>query len=542
MKNNNEIYVFGHRNPDTDSVTSAISLAYLKQQLGLNAIPAILMPVNDETKYVLDYFQVETPKIIDDVKIKVKDLEYSKDYTMTQEESIFDAYNYMSKIGISKIPVIDEEKNMLGIVSMKDIAKAQFTGKYNEVNATYDNIVEILEGKEIVKIDEELQGTLYVAAYDIETIKKTNVLNENAVLILGDREPVIEYAINQKVKLIILTGDHTLSEQLINLATKNQVNIISTQYDSLNATRVFNLCNKVSTIMNKEKVLCINENQDLSEFISIANKTRYSYYPVFDNNSKCLGILRFSDVGYNNKKQVILVDHNAYDQSAIGLDEANILEVIDHHNISTIVTGAPISFRTMPVGSTCTIVATMFEENQIEIPKAIAGLLISGILSDTLILTSPTTTEIDKEMVKKLAKIAEVDYEKYGFEMLKAGTSITGKTKEQIVNNDFKIYEVNDLKYAACQFFTLSIDEIMNEKDEYIDLLNRISDKNNYEFVVFAITDIIKNGSYVFYSNRAEGILKAIWHKDTIHQGIFIDKLVSRKKQLVPFIMEEMSK
>ena len=542
MKTNEEIYVFGHRNPDTDSVTSAIALAHLKQQLGQNAIPAILMPINDETKYALDYFKVETPKQIDDVKIKVKDLEYSRDYTMREYESIFDAYNYMSKIGISKIPVVDEHRNMLGIVSMKDIAKAQFNGDYDHIEATFDNIVEIIEGEEILKFDDEIKGKVIVAAYKKKTFIDNVKIDSDTVLILGDRNTLIEHAITSQVKLLIITGNHSIKEEHLELAKKNKVSIIRTPYDTLNTTRVFNICNKVSTVMNSDKVLCINENEDLSEFIKIANKTRFSYYPVLDNSSKCLGILRFSDVGYNNKKQVILVDHNGYDQSAIGLDEANILEIIDHHNISTIVTGSPINFRTMPVGSTCTIVATMFEENQIAIPKSIAGLLLSGILSDTLILTSPTTTDIDRKMVEKLTKIADVDYEKYGFEMIKAGTSIEGKSKEEIITSDFKAFPVGDLKYAIGQFFTLSIDEIIKEKEDYIKILNDMADKNNYEFVIFAVTDIIKNGSYVFYSKRAENILKSMWNKEEITQGIFVDGLVSRKKQLVPFIMDEMTK
>ena len=253
-----------------------------------------------------------------------------------------------------------------------------------------------------------------------------------------------------------------------------------------------------------------------------------------------MGILRFSDVGYDNKKNVILVDHNSYEQSAIGLEDANILEIIDHHNIGTIGTNMPINFRNMPVGSTNTIIYTLYKENNIDIPKDMAGLMLSGILSDTLILTSPTTTELDREIVKNLSEIAGVDYQKYGYDMIKAGTSLKGKTIEEILYTDFKTYTVDNKKIGLGQIITTNIEEISKDIEEYITLLNDVCERNNYYFVTLFVTDILKNGSYLIYSDRAEEILKLSFDLPKLEQLTFVDKLVSRKKQMLPQIMNQM--
>lgn len=535
-----KVYVFGHRNPDTDSVTAAISLAYLKKQLGMNTIPAVLSAINLETKYALNYFNVDVPVFLNDVKLKVKDINYTKNYSVTEEDSINDAYVKMTEAGISKIPIVDQEKKMLGIITMKDIAKEQFSENIDQVDSTYQNIIEAIDGRELLHYEDTIKGKLTVASYRSTTIINTVKLNQNNILIVGDRHSVIEYAINSGVKLIIVTGGHEVKPVHLELAKKNQVNIIITPHPTLIAARRINLANSVSTINYQKNILCINEHENLSDFINIANKTRYSYYPVTNEKDECTGILRVSDVTYENKKEVILVDHNSYEQSAIGLEETDILEIIDHHNIGSIGTNMPINFRNMPVGSTNTILFILYKENNIEIPKEIAGLMLSGILSDTLILTSPTTTKQDIEACEKLAAKASVEYEKYGLEMLKAGSSLKGKTKEEVLYTDYKNYPVADKKIGLGQLSTTNPDEILEDKEEYIELLNSVSEANDYYFVALFVTDIIKKGSYVLYSSRAEDILRKVYKKEDLTQGTFLENVVSRKKQILPGIMLEM--
>jgi len=535
-----KVYVFGHRNPDTDSVTAAISLAYLKKKLGMNAVPAVLSGINLESRFVLDYFGVKEPIFLNDVRIKVKDLKYIKNYFIREYESIYSAYYKMNDAGISKIPVVDENRKLLGMLSMKDIAKADFRGNYEEIDTLYSNIIETLNGESVTRFDDELQGRLMVAGYKSSTIIDEVEMYDGTIMICGNRHSIIEKCVESGIKLLVVTGGHEIKEEHINIAIKNKVNIIRTPYNTLTTTKMIHLANKVSTVYNNDKILCINDYEDVKEFVNIANKTRYSYYPVLNKSEKCMGILRLSDVVFDNKKKVILVDHNSYEQSAIGLDETEILEIVDHHNIGNIGTNMPISFRNMPVGSTNSIIYKMYKENNIEIPSDIAGLMLSGILSDTLILTSPTTTEYDREIVKELSLVAGVDYKKYGMDMLRAGSSIKGKTREEVLYTDYKTYPVGDKRIGLGQIITMNFEDILKDKEEYVKLLNNTAEANGYYFVALFITDIIKQGSYVLYSDRALDILKDAYNKEDLEEGDFLKGYVSRKKQMLPGIMMEM--
>ena len=540
MMNKDKVYIFGHRNPDTDSVTAAISLAYLKNKLGMPAEARVLSSTNLETKYALNYFKVDEPLFLNDVKIKVSDLDYTKNYSVTEEDSINDAYVRMLEAGISKIPVVDDDKHMLGIVTMKDIAHEQFSDNIDLVKTTYDNILETIDGEEVLRFDDDISGNLLVASYKSTTIKENVVFDNSHILMVGDRHSIIEYAISCGVKLIIITGPNTIKKEHLELARKNKVNIINTKYNTIITARRFNLANNISTLSYRKNILCISEHENVSDFMNIANKTRYSYYPVINEEEECIGILRLSDVNYDNRQKVILVDHNNYEQSAIGLDEAEILEIIDHHNIGSIGTNMPINFRNMPVGSTNTILYILYRENNIEIPSNIAGLMLSGILSDTLILNSPTTTELDKEAVLKLSEIAGVDYKEYGLDMLRAGASLKGKTHEEVLYTDYKNYPVGDKKIGLGQLSTTNPAEILDVIDEYVELVNEVAEANDYYLVCLFVTDIINKGSYVIYSKRAEDILRRVYKDGKLTQGTFLEGVVSRKKQILPGIMLEM--
>ena len=536
-----KIYIFGHRNPDTDSVTAAITLSYLKRRLGINAIPAILSSINKETKYALNYFGVKEPIFLNDVKLKVKDLDYSKGYMAPTDYSIYDAYQKMVGEGISKIPIVDKDKHILGIVSMKDIAEECLSGNYSTIDTYYKNILTAIEGTKITKYDNIIKGRLIVPGYRSTTFINEVSLKENDILITGDRYSIIEYAVASKVKLIIVTNDLEIKPELLKVARTNKVNIIKTKYSTLDTIKKFNFCNNVSTIINTTKIHTINENDDLSSFITAAEKTKYTYYPIIDNNKKCLGIIKYANVGYQNKKKVILVDHNSYEQSAIGLEEADILEIIDHHNISNIGTTHPINFRNMPVGSTNTIIYLMYKENNIKIPKDMAGLMLSGILSDTLILNSPTTTNIDKDAVNNLSRIAKVSYKKYGFDMISYGTKLTGKSKEEILYNDFKRYPTDTGTIGLGQIYTTNIADVEKEKKSYITMLNNVANLNEYKFVALFVTDIIKNGTYVYFSDEGKDILSKSFNIEDIPEGAYLENVLSRKMQILPAILDIMN-
>lgn len=535
------VFIFGHRNPDTDSVTAAISLAYLKRRLGIDAVPAILSSITRETKYALNYFGVKEPLFLNDVKLKVKDLDYSKGYMAPVDYSIYDAYQKMILEGISKIPIVDKNKHILGIVSMKDIAEECLSGDYSKIDTDYKNILHAIDGEKVTKYDNLIKGRLIIPGYRSTTFISEVPLEENDILITGNRYSIIEYAVMSKVRLIIVTDGLEIKPEQLKIARANKVNIIKTHYSSLDTIKKFNFCNFVSTIINTTKIHTVNENDDLSSFISAAEKTRYTYYPIVNNDMKCLGIIKYANVGYNHKKKVVLVDHNSYEQSAVGLEEADIIEIIDHHNIANIGTSHPINFRNMPVGSTNTIIYLMYRENGIKIPKEMAGMMLSGILSDTLILNSPTTTNIDKDAVNHLARIAQVDYKKYGFDMISYGTKLVGKTKEQALYNDFKRYPTDLGVIGLGQLYTTNIDDINKDKQGYIKMLNNVASTSEYRFVALFVTDIIKNGTYVYFSDEAKEILNRAFNLESIEQGAYLPNILSRKMQILPAILDVMN-
>lgn len=531
-------FIFGHKKPDTDSVCSAISLSYLKNKLGFNTVPMVLGEINNETKFVLKYFKVECPNYLNDVKLQLKDLDYLKDAYVDRKASLFATYNYMNELKISNVPIVDENRKFLGTISMKDITKEIITGDIEVLCTSYTNIVETLRGKALLKFDDEIKGNILIASYKSTTFIENVKLNRDTILIVGDRHSIIEYAVNSKVKLIILTGSSRIKDEHIEIAKKNNVNIIKTDYFSFKVARLIGLANYTKNIINKENIICFDECEDVKDFVDIANKTRFSYFPVINKKGVCLGLIKLADVSKKHKKQVILVDHNEYEQSVDGLDEAEILEIIDHHKLGTIGTTLPINFRNMPVGSTNTIIYMLYKENNIEIPKHIAGLMLSGLISDTLLFVSPTTTEKDKEIGLELAKIAGIDLEEYAMEMFKAGSVLKGKNHEEIFYTDFKTFTINNKKVGVSQISTVNTEEFDKKSNEYMELIEKIAKNNDYYILVLLVTDIINNGSYIYYNQAAEDILNNCFNVEKINQGYYLDGIISRKKQVIPNIMD----
>lgn len=535
-------YIFGHRKPDTDSICSAITLSYLKNCLGQNTIPVTLSSLNDETKFVLKFFGIQDPPYLNDVKLQLRDINYHKNFMIDHHESIYDAFKKMNDNNISAIPITNQQK-LVGIVSLKDMTKDFIEGNYENIDTSYNNIIRVLNGKEILKFDDEIKGNLIVASYKSTTIIESVLMCNNDILIVGDRHSVIEYAINSKVKLIILVGKANLKAELYQMAAKNRINVIKAETTSLKTVKRINLCNYISTLISNNRPVSFLETDYVNDFLEKASKIRHTNYPIVNAQNYCLGLLKIADVNDNNPKKVILVDHNESVQSAEGIDEADILEIIDHHKIGTLNTKKPINFRNMAVGSTCSIIYQLYEENGIKIPKNIAGLLLAGILSDTLMFKSPTTTPIDNKVAIKLAEIAGIDYEDFAMKMFKAASNFKNiADKENVLYRDFKDFTIDNNKVGVGQIFTLNIEDIMEEKDEYINLLEREAENNNYDIILFVVTDIVKNGSYIFYNQKAAKTLQNSFRIETIHQGYYLQDCLSRKKQIIPNIVDALDK
>ena len=531
-------FIFGHKKPDSDSVMSAIGLSYLKNKLGDNTEPRILGNINKETKYALDYFKLKEPEYLNDVKLQIKDVNYHKGFFIQDNDSIFNGYQMLLREGLTGIPVVHNDNDFLGLLTIKDLSHIVVNDHFEDLCTSYDNILDVLNGSEILKFDDEIWGKILVASYRSTTFINNVHLDNSNILIVGDRHSVIEYAVESGVKLVILSGDSEIKDKHIEIARRNKVNIIRTEYDSYHITRLLPLASYIRTMIRSYNPIKFEENEYVDTVLDINNKLKHTNYPIVDKQNKCLGLLKIIDLNDKKPKNVILVDHNEKLQSADGLDEANIREIIDHHNLGSVTTSAPVNFRNMAVGSTCTIVYTLYQEKDIVIPKNIAGALLSGILSDTLILKSPTATDIDREAVRELSRIAEVDYQEYGMNMLKAGTSLDGMTHEDVLYNDFKLYTVNEKTFGIGQFFTMNFDEMKKDLEGYIQTLNEISEANNYDFLALYVTDIIQNGSYVIYNTKGQEVIEMMYDKNDIVEGYFVSDCVSRKKHVVPLVMD----
>lgn len=529
--------IFGHKTPDTDSVCAAITLAKLKNNLNEASKPYILGSVNKETEFVLNYFNVDVPEILDNVKIQIKDLDYDRVKPFNKYQSVHFAYFNMNENKLRTLPIVDDKGFLSGIITMKDIAMSLINTDQQHLCTSYNNIIETLIGKSLLKFDEIIDGDIIVAAFEEKTLRKSTIVNKNSIVIVGDRHDVLKYATEIGVKLIIVTGDMEVNPELIKLAEENKVNIISTPYQTYYTAKNISLSKYVKDIMKDKDIMMFTDDDYLNDCKEDVEQSRHSKFPIISKDNKYLGLLSRNHLINPQRKKVILVDHNEMNQSAEGLDEAEILEVIDHHKIGDIKTSIPIIFRNMPVGSSNTIIYHMYKENGVEINKEIAGLMLSGIISDTLLFKSPTTTEKDRKAVEELLKIVDMDLHKYAMEMFKAGTSLEGYSIEEILFQDFKKFNLVYKNVGISQVFTLDINQVMNRKEEFIELIDHITIDKDYYLIIMAVTDIVNEGSYIFYTSSKERLVKGIFEEEDAFQGIYVDKCVSRKKQIVPKVI-----
>ncbi|WP_326911157.1 putative manganese-dependent inorganic diphosphatase [Sedimentibacter sp. MB31-C6] len=534
MKNN---LIFGHKTPDTDSVCSAITLSNLKNKINEPSIPYILDNITKETEFVLNYFNVKTPNILTNVKIQIKDLSYDKVKPFKLNQSVHFAYFFMNENKLRTLPIIDDDGKLAGIITMKDIAMSLINTDQKYLCTSYDNIIETLIGSELLRFDNIIEGNITVASFEEKTLRNSETLNENSIVIVGDRYDVIKYAIELGVKLIIVTGDFSIPLSLLDLAKKNKINLIKTPFHTYYTAKNVSLSKYVNHIMKTSGLMIFTEDDYLEDCKEDIEQSKHSKFPIISRDKKYLGLLSRNHLINPSRKKVILVDHNEMGQSADGIEEAEILEVIDHHKIGDIKTPIPISFRNTPVGSTNTIIYQMYKENNIKIEKPMAGLMLSGIISDTLLLKSPTTTDADKIAVENLSKIVELDLYKYAMDMFKAGTSLESKSIEEVLYQDFKKFNLEYKNIGISQVFTLDINQIMINENDYINLIDNITLAKDYFMIIMAVTDIVNEGSYIFYTSDKEKIVKLIFNIEDVHQGIYIDKCVSRKKQIVPSVI-----
>lgn len=536
----NLIYVTGHKNPDSDSICAAYGYAEFKNKIGnIPAIAVRLGNVNRETQFILDKFKAEAPTFLETVKLKVGDLDIDNITPISPEISLKMAWNIMRDKNVKSLPVADSNDNLVGILSISNLTSSYMDIWDNVIldksNTTIENILDTLSAKEIY-LDEENQrfpGKLSVAAMQPESLM--GIIDKGDIAIVGDRPDVQEALINIKVSLMIITGSHTLSDKLLEDAKKSGVNIITTPHDSFTASRLIIQSIPVSYVMAKENLISFSEDDLVDDIKSTMIETRFRSYPVTNSDGKVLGTISRYHLISNFKKKVIQVDHNERGQSVDGLDEAEVLEIIDHHRVADIQTNNPIYFRNEPLGSTSTIVAKCFFENGIRPSKKAAGLLCGAIISDTLLFRSPTCTDQDRHICKKLAQIAGVnDIEEFAREMFKAGTSLQGKTIEEIFNQDFKPFSISKIKVGVAQVNTMDIEGFMPLKDEMISYMNRKADEGGFSLVLLLLTDILNEGSQILVAGKSPEIVERTFKITLEESTAFLPGILSRKKQVIP--------
>ncbi len=533
-----KIYIFGHKNPDTDSVTSAISLSYLRNLNHLNTAPMLLGEINNETKFVLDFFKVPKPKYLNDVKLQVKDLNYKKDCYLYEDNTLDELYKYMEDTGVSAVPICSKLHKYRGIMTLKELTKIIINPLYSELYTSYDTLLNLLHGNEITKYHDEIKGN--IKFFNTKGYDGMSILSENDILLVNKDLKLISQAIKEKVKLIIIIGIKNLDKSVITYAKRNKVSMISTMQDVIFVSRKVVLSNYLKNVCNTKRE-ALDENIYLNDFLVMFNKYKYHNYPVVDRKNKVLGLLCSQDVNDRTKKQVILVDHNEASQSVDGLDEAKVIEIVDHHKVGNINTSEPINIRNMAVGSTNTIIYEMYKEAKVLPPKDIAGLMMAGIISDTLLFHSPTTTEMDRVAVSELASISHVDPEDFSKQMFTEAASIKGKTVEEIIYSDFKAFNINKNKIGIGQMTVINIDDAMKNKDKYLETMEKISKEQDYDIFMFCITDVIKNNTYILYNNDSQKVLDSVFEDVKVEQGFCLKGVVSRKKQIIPLLMEELN-
>ncbi|MDK0888635.1 putative manganese-dependent inorganic diphosphatase [Clostridium perfringens] len=533
------IYITGHKNPDSDSICAAIAYAEFKNKTqDTLAIPVRLGNVSQETQYILDYFGVEAPQFLETVKLKVEDLEMDNIAPLAPEVSLKMAWNIMRDKNLKSIPVADGNNHLLGMLSTSNITETYMDVWDSNILAksstSLDNILDTLSA-EAQNINEERKvfpGKVVVAAMQAESLKE--FISEGDIAIAGDRAEIQAELIELKVSLLIVTGGHTPSKEIIELAKKNNITVITTPHDSFTASRLIVQSLPVDYIMTKDNLVTVSTDDLVEDVKVIMSETRYSNYPVIDENNKVVGsIARFHLIS-THKKKVIQVDHNERGQSVHGLEDAEVLEIIDHHRVADIQTSNPIYFRNEPLGSTSTIVAKRFFENGIRPSKEAAGLLCGAIISDTLLFKSPTCTPQDIKICRRLAEIAGIVPETFAKEMFRAGTSLKGKSIDEIFNSDFKPFTIGGIKIGVAQVNTMDIEGFMPLKDEMLDYMNQKADSMGLEMIMLLLTDIINEGSQILVTGRNPEIAEEAFKVKLEDSTTFLPGVLSRKKQVVP--------
>ncbi|MBP2628445.1 MAG: putative signal transduction protein with domain containing protein [Firmicutes bacterium] len=534
------IYVIGHRNPDTDSICSAIGYAHLKQAMGENAIAARTGKVNAETKFVLEKLGFDKPELIIDLYPRVKDIMNSEVVTARTDDTLRDLGRMMKEHHVKAVSVVNEQQTLVGIVSVGDFAQLYFDElemqDLNHTGVDFAGILRVLDGKLIC--GEELQrkvvGRLHIAAGSTTVIKEN--IKANAIVLAGNRIDAQLACLECGIACLVLTINAEISPEVEEIAVRQGVVVIKATYDTYTCARLINQSIPVEMIMQKN-VSRFKPTDLVSDIKKNIANTNYRLYPVVENG-KVVGAIHRDKLIIQERTKVILVDHNEQGQAVEGIEEVQIIEIIDHHRLGGLQTSDPIFIRHEPVGCTATIVANMHWHRDIEIPANLAGILLAAILSDTVLFKSPTCTNKDRETAEKLAAIAGLDIQEFGMSVLKAGASIKGMSISDIIGNDIKEFQIGNYRMAIGQMSVMDSEEILAIKEQLAQDMEAMCSKENYDMVLLMITNIITEGTHLIYTAQAAPLLSQAFGDSIQDSVLYLPGVMSRKKQVIPPLSE----
>ncbi len=539
-----EIFVIGHRNPDTDAICSAIGYAEFKRRTGMpEAVAARCGDINDRISFVLETFGVPPPRFVADVSPKVRDVMEPEVLSVTPDATATEALALMDEHDIRVLPVLDADRRCRGLLSLFKLSKFLFPAANRLVDSrrvlsSLDKLAKTLGGQLLVghEADREEEMILMISAMRIESFTKRMdyfQLDKLAVVI-GDRTNVQEVAVRKGVRVLIVTGDSPIDPAIIEAARQNRVSLISSPHDTLTTA---SLCRSAVAIrhMLNEEFLSFREDAPLSAVKAEAVASGFAAFPVTDEEGRTVGVLAKADFLKPVERKLILVDHNELSQAVSGADEVEILEIIDHHRLGSLTTQQPILFRNEPVGSTSTIVADCFFRENVELPKPIAGLLLAGLVSDTLNLTSPTTTAHDKEVLGKLEKIAGVNAREFTEKLFASGSLLMLKPAPEAITTDAKEYLENGATFSVAQIEEVGFHQFWKRKDELLAALEDYRRGRNYLFSALLVTNVTTQQSLMLVAGQKKFVDRIDYPEP--QPGVFeLRDVVSRKKQLLPYL------
>ena len=539
MLKEKKVFVIGHKNPDTDSICSAIAYAALKNKTDDGVfVPKRAGEVNNETKYVLDFFDVETPEFIGHVGTQVKDVEIKPTPSLNEGISLKNAWNKMRDLRESTMPIVNDGV-LEGIISVKDIATANMDIYETRILAIshtkYTNVLDAIDGTMIVGDSEEeiTKGKILIGAANPDLLE--NYVEDGDMLLTGNRFENQLCGIEMNAGCIVVCTGAPISKTIQKLAKENNCKIISTPHDTLMVARLISQSAPVRYFMKKDHLITFSREDFISDIRDTLAKIRHRDFPVLDRDGKYCGMLsRRSLLNMDNKK-IILVDHNEKGQAVDGIDEAEILEIIDHHRLGSMETALPVFFRNQPVGCTGTIIYDLYQENNVEVDKKIAGLLCSAIISDTLMFRSPTCTPKDKKAAEELAKIAGIEIQEHAEKMFRAGSSLADKTPEEIFYQDFKKFSGNDKNFGAGQISSMDKTELEQLRPKIAAYMDGAVKEG--EMLFFLLTNILTESSDLVFAGEGAKELVETAFGEPQENWVHVPGLVSRKKQFVPSVL-----